>query len=1264
MLGQIQMMVRRIVLGLVVMLAAMQFGLAQENVQQQVRKQVDLINEEVGKLYGQGKYGAALVKAKSAVALSERGLGPEHPDTGTSLNNLAEVHRVMGAYDKALPLNQRALAIAEKVQGPEHPYTGTRLNNLAALHESMGAYDKALPLYQRALAIAEKAQGPEHPDTGSRLNNLALLHSTMGAYAKALPLSQRALAIAEKAKGLEHPDTGASLNNLALLHESMGAYDKALPLYQRALAIAEKALGPEHPFTSSGLSNLAGLHKSMGAYDKALPLYQRALAIAEKAQGPEHPATSARLGNLAGLHESMGAYDKALPLYQRALAIAEKAQGPEHPDTGASVNNLAVLHQAMGSYAKALPLFQRALAVAEKAQGPEHPNTGSRLNNLAGLHESIGEYNKALPLYQRALAIAEKTQGPEHPDTGSRMNNLAELHRAMGAYDKALPLYQRALAIAEKAQGPKHPDTGTSLNNLALLHEAMGAYDKALPLFKRALAIAEQALGPEHPSTGSCLSNLAGLHYLMGAYDKALPLYQHALAIAEKTIGKEHPDTGARLNNLALLHEAMGAYDKALPLNQRALAIAERALGPEHPDTGTSLNNLAASHRAMGSYDKALPLVQRALAIAEKAQGAEHPGTAVPLSNLAGLHKSMGAYDKALPLYQRALAIAEKAIGPEHPDTGTHLNNLALLHEFMDAYDKALPLYQRAFAIAISRGGADPQRLANVAYNLCYLKQTTSRAEAIFYCKIAVNTRQKQRFATKAMSAELQRSFTKKAEDPYLLLNRLLSDSNPSRATEAAEVLQALKAAEFRAFTRDQGPSSYQISLTSSEAALNTVLQDAGNRLQQQQSAQVALKKEKASQAEIDRLDHPISIAKQHLHAAFAAIPARLKDSAQEAATQFKIDNSQFVRHLASLNAATPTEKSIILAINTEAKNTQITTYFDKQPLQLSLAIGMETLAPLINDMRAGIQAKNDTWRTPAKALYQLLIAPIEVQLAEKKLAPQNITLYLSGRLRTLPLAALLDANDKFLTEKYRLSLYTPGYGLATGGDWQRNWDINAFGSTLGKPEENLLALPGVVGELAAVARTTNTPQGVLPGDIYLGPNFSRKTWGQAVAGRVAENRRRVLHVATHFQLAENFYQSKLLLGDGLTFSAQELTAEQGLSLAHVDLITLSACETLLSKKSDSAEFENLGTLFQSKGANAVLGSLWPVADGGTAELMREFYKARGEQRAMSKAAALQSAQLAFLRGQVKAISPLDKKEVDVRHPYYWAAFVLMGNWL
>ncbi len=82
----------------------------------------------------------------------------------------------------------RALAISEKALGPEHPDVAQSLNNLAALYQTQGHYAEAEPLYQRSLAIWEKALGTEHPNVATSLNNLAGLYEAQGGYAEAEPL--------------------------------------------------------------------------------------------------------------------------------------------------------------------------------------------------------------------------------------------------------------------------------------------------------------------------------------------------------------------------------------------------------------------------------------------------------------------------------------------------------------------------------------------------------------------------------------------------------------------------------------------------------------------------------------------------------------------------------------------------------------------------------------------------------------------------------------------------------------------------------------------------------------------------------------------------------------------------------------------------------------------------------------------------------------------------------------------------------------------
>ena len=111
----------------------------------------------------------------------------------------------MGEYPKAEPLVQEALRIFRKVLGPEHPDTVQSLNNLASLDQAMGEFAKAETLYQEALRTRQKVFRPADPDTAKILNNLAELYNKMGEYARAEPLLQEALRIWQKVLGQNIP---------------------------------------------------------------------------------------------------------------------------------------------------------------------------------------------------------------------------------------------------------------------------------------------------------------------------------------------------------------------------------------------------------------------------------------------------------------------------------------------------------------------------------------------------------------------------------------------------------------------------------------------------------------------------------------------------------------------------------------------------------------------------------------------------------------------------------------------------------------------------------------------------------------------------------------------------------------------------------------------------------------------------------------------------------------------------------------------------
>ena len=307
------------------------------------------------------RWGCGLV-----LALAVTVAGPVSAQTTADADKLnTEVIRLYqaGRSAEAIPIAQQALSIREKALGPEHPDVGTALNNLAGLYQAQGRYAEAEPLSKRSLSLREKALGPDHPSVGQSLNNLAGLYENQGRTTEAEPLYKRSLSIWEKALGPDHPQVGASLNNLAGLYQHQGRYPEAEPLYKRSLGIREKALGPDHPQVGTALNNLAGLYQTQGRYPEAEPLYKRTVSIFEKALGPDHPNVGTALNDLALLYDRQGRYPEAEPLYKRSLDISEKALGPDHPDVGTALNNLAVLYLTQRDWTPAADYWRRSTAL-------------------------------------------------------------------------------------------------------------------------------------------------------------------------------------------------------------------------------------------------------------------------------------------------------------------------------------------------------------------------------------------------------------------------------------------------------------------------------------------------------------------------------------------------------------------------------------------------------------------------------------------------------------------------------------------------------------------------------------------------------------------------------------------------------------------------------------------------------------------------------------------------------------------------------------
>jgi len=346
------------------------------------------------------------------------------------------------------------------------------------------------------------------------------------------------------------------------------------------------------------------------------------------------------------------------------------------------------------------------------------------------------------------------------------------------------------------------------------------------------------------------------------------------------------------------------------------------------------------------------------------------------------------------------------------------------------------------------------------------------------------------------------------------------------------------------------------------------------------------------------------------------------------------------------------------------------------------LGVGMKDLDASVDALIAALGNSNSDPRSAAQAMYRELFAPVEQAVVDS--GARVLALSLSGRLRFVPFAAFHDG-QAWLVERYAFAI-NPGARLAGGArPTPVNWRIAAFGASGGNAEFSPLL--SVRAEIASVAGQGNGARGALPGEAWLDGAFTAQRLRAALASGA-----QVVHIASHFKFVErDAAASYLLLGDGSTLSLHDLAGPQ-YRFDRTELVTLSACATGLSSEDRyGQDVDGLAALLMGQGAPSVLASLWEVNDRSTAMLMGSLYRLHESQR-LSRVVALQRAQLTLIHGsdvtpssaggrvtrnvtrvylpddpQGEAGTPVVSAStvgLGTAHPYYWAAFVLMGNWL
>ncbi|MBK4728279.1 CHAT domain-containing protein [Oxynema sp. CENA135] len=271
-----------------------------------------------------------------------------------------------------------------------------------------------------------------------------------------------------------------------------------------------------------------------------------------------------------------------------------------------------------------------------------------------------------------------------------------------------------------------------------------------------------------------------------------------------------------------------------------------------------------------------------------------------------------------------------------------------------------------------------------------------------------------------------------------------------------------------------------------------------------------------------------------------------------------------------------------------------------------------------------------------SRQVYDWLIRPAVDELDAAGI--KTLVFVLDGWFRNLPMGALYDG-QQYLVERYGVAL-SPGLQLFPEGLKRSDLSVLAVGLT--EARQGFSALPGVEREVRQL-------EADLKSEVLLDRQFTRENFQQWVNAKSF----RVVHLATHGQFSSRPEETFLLTwNDRIDVKAFERLLEnrEQAEFYPIDLLVLSACQTASGDK--RATLGLAGFALRS-GARSTLATLWSVSDRSTAELMGYFYDFLSrEDLKLSKAEALRRAQLRLIQ------------DPQYNHPYFWAPFVLVGNWL
>ena len=279
--------------------------------------------------------------------------------------------------------------------------------------------------------------------------------------------------------------------------------------------------------------------------------------------------------------------------------------------------------------------------------------------------------------------------------------------------------------------------------------------------------------------------------------------------------------------------------------------------------------------------------------------------------------------------------------------------------------------------------------------------------------------------------------------------------------------------------------------------------------------------------------------------------------------------------------------------------------------------------------------AQEQLFQQQSRQVYNLLIEPLAKDLAKSN--SKTLVFVLDGVFRNIPMSMLYDGK-KYLVESYNLAL-TPGLQLVPPQNNNNRQQYQALLGGISEERQGFKSLTGVKQELAMVSS-------LMPSQQLINADFNQTKFST----KLVADRSSIVHLATHGEFSSDPAKTFILTWDNRLdldrlnnlLQSRNLESNQG-----IDLLVLSACETATGDNRATLGLAGVAIKARTK---STIASLWKVNDKATQLLMANFYQNLVTKK-LSKAESLKLAQQSLLQ------------QPQYRSPYYWAAFVLVGNW-